>query len=82
MVQLAFDHNFESLSSFHVEQSNITCYTVENPVDCWDFSHMQDKQVLIDGVPYKIRAVEFSAHMPPYLAGENISLATERVGIQ
>jgi hypothetical protein len=47
--------------------------------DTSDFAHLVGKEVLIDGVAYRVRAVERFAHCSPWRAGEQIALAVVAV---
>jgi hypothetical protein len=54
-----------------------TCFVVENPVECADFSHIIGHNVRVDGVERKVVAVERATHLPPWKKGELISLVVD-----
>lgn len=62
----------KSLSSYQVQGK--PCFALENPSACENFDHLIGEVVEIDGVRYKIDAVERYAHTPPFRAGERIGL--------
>jgi len=49
-------------------------YVVALDQDTNDFKHLLGQHVLIDGVKYQCVGVERNAKMPPFKAGEKISL--------
>lgn len=69
-------YEFTSSEAFEVPGRGIA-YPVANPVLCNDFGHLIGQTVLIDGQPRKVIAIERFMHMPPWRAGEEISLLVE-----
>ena len=63
---------FKSLSNYFFQGKE--CFSVENPSTCENFDHLVGENVEIDGIPYKVHAVERFAHMPPWRVGEIIGL--------
>lgn len=56
-----------------------TVYTVSNPGECSNFTHLIGQEVKIDGTLHKIIGVERNAHSPPWRMGEAIGLFVESV---
>jgi hypothetical protein len=69
-------YEFTSNDAFEVPGRGIA-YPVANPVLCNDFSHLIGQEVRINGETRKVICVERFMHMPPWWAGEEISLLVE-----
>jgi hypothetical protein len=59
---------------FKVDGGKGDAAVVPNPHECDDFYHLIGQHVLIDGQVRRVRGVERFMHMPPWRAGERISL--------
>lgn len=71
---------FTSLGTFHINGRGTAVYivyTVLNPFECFDFSHLIGQLVLIDGEARKVAAVERYAHTAPWHKDEKIGLVVE-----
>lgn len=51
-----------------------TVFVVANDRECYDFAHLLNQEVMIDGTVYLCRGVERFAHLPPWRKGEKIGL--------
>lgn len=63
---------FYSLDKY--ESKGNTVYTVENPIECSDFSHLIGKNFVIDGTVRTVIGVERYTHLPPWKVGELIGV--------
>lgn len=63
---------YESLGRY--EDDTGIAFAVENPSECYDFSHIINSVAKIDGHIYTIKAVERRMHAAPWRKGEQIGL--------
>ena len=70
---------FHPIDSYIIEKTNdvLIVFTGPNPYKCWDFDHLIDQYIIINGMVRKVVGVEKFMHCEPYLKGESIGIAVK-----
>lgn len=69
-------YNFSNAERFDDARLGVV-FTVENPVECSDFSHLIGTDVIINREVWRVKRVERFAHCAPWRKGERIGLQVE-----